>query len=863
MEIIPLTIVARMPSALRQRLGEPVTFGMPFPKGLVTSLDGCALIAADGHAGPVQAEVRERWSDGSVRWGLMHGLVDWAGDETRCGLDLAAGAAVRPADTRRRVVAERGLDGAVVVDTGVTRFVCAAGPAFPFARVQNRTGQDLLNATASGLQIVDADGQRGEVVIESVDVEHDGPLCLSIRWRGRLARGPSAHWLDLDARGQFFAGLPTVRLAVTIRNPRAAQHPGNFWELGDTGSAVIREARLVLTLAGSGAIRVQGSVEAEAPLVPFETPFELYQESSGGPLWDSPVHVNRDGRVPMRFPGYRLTSGSAVTTGRRASPVVALTSGDVYVAVAAPGFWQNFPRAIEVRDQAVIVGLWPGQSPDVHELQGGEQKTHDIVLAFDRDPVCETPLDWCRAPALVRADPDWYCSSGVVPYLVPERADSCVEYRTLVRAAIEGNDTFESKREGIDEYGWRNFGDLYADHEAVRASNAAPFVSHYNNQYDAVAGFAVQFFRSADPRWWTLMAELATHVVDIDLYHSLEDRTAYSGGPFWHTCHYVDAGRSTHRSYPQAPGVSGGGPGNEHNYSTGLLLHHFLTGDPRSREAVEQLADWVLRIDDGRRSRLRWLDRGDTGLASATREPGFHGPGRGAANSIAALLDGYRVTGRAIYLDKAECLIRRCIHPDDDIDERGLLDAETRWSYTVFLQVLCRYLEESAERGTRGATYAWARESVLRYARWMALRERPYLDAPEQLEYPTETWAAQDMRKCEVLLRASLLGRDDDERRLLRDRAAFFFHTSLRTLGQMTTRTLVRPVVILLTNGPGLAWFSQSPAARLPEAMDGPHDFGQPATFVPQRARALARARWVLGSVVLVGIAAVLEILLW
>jgi hypothetical protein len=35
----------------------------------------------------------------------------------------------------------------------------------------------------------------------------------------------------------------------------------------------------------------------------------------------------------------------------------------------------------------------------------------------------------------------------------------------LVAAAIEGDDTVEHKRERIDEYGWRNFGDLYADHE--------------------------------------------------------------------------------------------------------------------------------------------------------------------------------------------------------------------------------------------------------------------------------------------------------------------------------------------------------------------------------------------------------------
>ena len=47
------------------------------------------------------------------------------------------------------------------------------------------------------------------------------------------------------------------------------------------------------------------------------------------------------------------------------------------------------------------------------------------------------------------------------------------------------------------------------------------------------------------------MHELAVHVRDIDVYHTDEDKSAYNHGLFWHTVHYVDAGTSTHRSYPR------------------------------------------------------------------------------------------------------------------------------------------------------------------------------------------------------------------------------------------------------------------------------------------------------------------------
>ena len=66
----------------------------------------------------------------------------------------------------------------------------------------------------------------------------------------------------------------------------------------------------------------------------------------------------------------------------------------------------------------------------------------------------------------------------------------------------------------------------------------------------------------------------------------------------------LDASTATHRSYASANRPSpissyGGGPGAEHNYTSGLLLYHYLTGDRRAREAVIQLSDWVIAMDDG------------------------------------------------------------------------------------------------------------------------------------------------------------------------------------------------------------------------------------------------------------------------
>jgi hypothetical protein len=672
--------------------------------------------------------------------------------------------------------------------------------------------------------------------------EEEGPLRTCIRLDGAVVVGPGAA-LSIVARLHFFAGSPVVRAEFTVRNDRPAQHPGGYWELGDAGSILFKDLSVDVECS-TEATRGVFHLGAEAP-AGVELPATLYQDSSGGENWRSTNHVNREGRIPLRFRGFELRSGEQTLTGDRATPVVWIDGpgNRSLVAVTVRRFWQEFPKAIDAAQGRLSVRLFPQQFGDLHELQGGEQKTHVVGIGFGSDPVGAVPLEWICDPSTLAATPDWYARCQVVPYLTPAAADPNAAYLRMVNAAIEGPDRFESKREIIDEYGWRNFGDLYADHEQAYYRGKAPVISHYNNQYDAIWGFACQFFRNGDHRWWQAMDELAAHVRDIDIYHTTGDKSAYNGGLFWHTDHYVDAGRSTHRAYPRAEGVSGGGPSNEQAYATGLMLHYFLTGEEESRQAALTLADWVVAMDDGRRTVFRWLSTGYTGLASATAAPDYHGPGRGSGHAVAVLLSGFRLSGDRRYLDKAEALIRRCIHPEDDIEARQLLDVERRWSYTVFLQVLGRYLGEKAGMNEVDARYAYAQSALLHYARWMADSEFPYLEKPQNLQYPTETWAAQDMRKSDVFSLAALHTRSDEERRRFLERADYFFARSLSQLETMPSRVYTRPIVILLSTGFMRAAFT---ADRLPPPapIGPPAPFGAPERFTPQRAVALRRAKW-------------------
>jgi len=816
-----------------ERVNEPVTCGVPWPKGSLSDSELLALEDAAGQAVPLQVRILDRWSDGSIRWTLLDWLASSVGEGV-FRLKSAKGSSDWTESTSLDVDLSSDRSS-IVVSTGPAQFGLRKSSQFPFDSVEE-AGRSVIDPEATVLTAIDQDGREYVAEIQELEIEEQGPIRVAIRVEGQFVATGASPLLDFRAVLHFYSGSPTVRFELTITNPLAAAHPNGLWELGSGGSVHLHDVSLQISCPGpSSSTDLRFSIDRNTPAHRIAPPLEVYQDSSGGDNWRSPVHINRFGEIPVSLCGYRLKSPEGESTGRRACPLVSLQRDDKELSFCMRYFWQNFPKALQATEDSIRLGLFPNQFSALHELQGGEQKTHEFHIAFGRDRVSEVPLDWVRNPFIAGASPKWYSRVEAVPFLLPRSQDLNKTYHALIDEGLEGDNCFERKREIIDEYGWRNFGDVYADHEAVFHQGSERLVSHYNNQYDLILGFGIQYLGTADLRWLQFMDQLALHVADIDHYHTESDKSAYNNGLFWHTVHYVDAGKSTHRSYPAAEGVYGGGPSTGNLYTAGLLLHFYLTGSSVSRQTVESLGKYVIDADDGRKTIFRHLDSGFTGHISESGFDRYHGPGRSPANALNALLDAARLTRNSAFLDKAEQLIRRCIHPSDDLEARNLLNAENRWFYTMFLQSLGKYLYFKAERLELDRMYTYARASLLHYARWAVEHEFPYLSQPEILEFPTETWAAQDMRKCEVFNLAALTT-SGEERVVFLERARYFFDYSTQTLAEMETRTLARPLALLLTNGFSQAYFDRRDEIPAPPD-SAAEDFGSPTQFVTQKER--------------------------
>jgi hypothetical protein len=368
------------------------------------------------------------------------------------------------------------------------------------------------------------------------------------------------------------------------------------------------------------------------------------------------------------------------------------------------------------------------------------------------------------------------------------------------------------------------------------------------------------------------MVAMADHAWDIDTYHTDEDKLLYNGGLFWHTYHYADADTATHRSYPKQLRVSqsfeggqdlvalgktgeklaknyaiGGGPAAAHNYSTGWMYAYWLTGKDRYRTAAINAADYVMRIEDGSRTPFRWLTNSETGYSTCSSD-GYYGPGRAAANSTLALLTGHELTGDERYLQRAAKLMRRTVHPEQNLDALDLLNAELRWFYTMYLQALARFVDYKNLLGQRDSDFEYGVASLLHYANWMAQNERLTLREPEKLQYPTETWAAQDMRKWHVLEHAAMYECDAEKRQHLRDKADYFFQQVVTSLARFETRTLCRPVILMLNFGWQRQWYlGNREQIRMHRPIES--SFPNRIPFVPQRQIAIGRfKRLVVGG---------------
>jgi hypothetical protein len=620
--------------------------------------------------------------------------------------------------------------------------------------------------------------------------------------------------IKYTAEVSFYASEAYTKWRVTLHNPHCIVHNGGTWDLGNENSLHFTSfnARIPCKKTTKLAYKISPNQEFIYPDITEEDKEKntllIFQASSGGSQWQSKNHVNDQGLVTFEFNGYKIASqeNEQITKGRAEPTIFIEKSNDSAsnISVFIKDFWQKFPKSIAIDDTSVDLGLFSQHALGGFELQPGERKSDTFYISYDNE---KSSLDHFESPVQVSISPEYIASTNAVPFFTALNDEN--DYNDIINDGIDSENNFFQKRELIDEFGWRNFGDLYADHETLETDCDDELISHYNNQYDPLYGFLKQYLLTNNSKWLLLANDLADHVKNIDTYHTTKDKAEYNGGLFWHTDHYLPAETAGHRTYSTQQKkdayedhAGGGGPGGQHCYTNGLMLHYFLSGDETSKEAVLQLTQWITHVYEGSGTLTDFLlaIKNKNRIDLKNIITGKYPLDRGTGHYIIALIDSFEVTGSQSYLDKASLIIKNTVHPKDNVEAKNLSNVEECWFYTIFFQAVYRYLHVKLNIEQLDESFHYARKSLLNYADWMCEHEQPYLHRPEILEYPNHTWAAQDIRKANVLFMASYFSSDDISKTRYQIKADSIYCYVTETFNKEPTRDFTRILSILMQN---------------------------------------------------------------
>jgi len=218
---------------------QPISFGLPLPKGLVKDAQKLVL-SFRGELIPFQCTPLLYWPDGSLKWVLCDFVAKDKGD-----YHLALGAKAKAPVVEGLKVKESPL--ASLVENGPFLFEILSHNPWPKALYYE--GQALFPSLGKWA-LLSAQNNLADFVVDRARLEAKGPVRLTIVLKGHIISKRDALKLWFYERLSFFAGLPLIKVEMTILNPRRAKHKGGFWDLGDPGSQYFKDLSLLIPCPG-------------------------------------------------------------------------------------------------------------------------------------------------------------------------------------------------------------------------------------------------------------------------------------------------------------------------------------------------------------------------------------------------------------------------------------------------------------------------------------------------------------------------------------------------------------------------------------------------------------------------------------
>ncbi len=693
------------------RTGATVSSGVPFAKGAVTDL-GKLSVSVGGKKIPAQFRTLAKWDDGSVRWALLDCLVD-APANGKAELVLRDdGAGPAPAAPVKASVS----DDAAVVSTGPmeVRIDRKTGNFLSSVKVDGRelvTGKSrgLVLCTAGELKTetpVDSKGRKGRPVQvrapgkevpagapTEVRVEETGPVKTVLLLRGAFPvehKAPVTYTVRLTA----WAGAKFLKARVWFENNGAHGYTPQE-KTGSTASEWFAFDGLAVDLD----LDLGGEIEASCEGVSAKGKFKVYQYCRPAPDYTKPAY----GYANME---YVITGGAEPRKGATTDGVTALSSGKTRTVVAVRHFWENHEKAVELDGRTLRLWLWPteGQWPrafyehsapgyatshveplrllGVYNLPGSVHKGHELILDFSGREAAESSAELSR-PLFALADAAYNCSTEAAPFLFAPAgirtgdADCDAKLAAWERMALNavdpkgdagipaGRRTHSCKGNAFSDgywHGWMDFGDI-----------PNPASAYTSLGYGWLQIMCMDLLRTGNTDFLRLADEMDRHRVEVDQQWS--DREAVKSTLGFQRPGYAYLQFHTQmfsRGFPSVTGTD----------LTGPVFYYLLTGDAKTREAIERCAPRIAPA---------WEEIFASKDYGVRQTPGNMGAVFGTIDNCCSL---YVMTGEKQWLDQAMAMFKRCVlakakncgphlHEREQIRSQDYTEDDIKYCYSI------------------------------------------------------------------------------------------------------------------------------------------------------------------------------------
>ncbi len=742
-QVVTAPARARVPVIVERHVdGAPLTFGVPFPKGALSSPDHVRVLAPDGREVPSQVTEVTTWepADPSIKWVWV---FFFAGPADRYVLEYGT-------DVRREI-GPRGLEvvnnqregGLVEVTTGALRFVVQQGETGFLKSVAldlEGNGFDEADVIAEGppsrgsfVDLLDDAGlDASKATIGQTFIERgSGPLHAVLRIEGeyRYARAdnnPAPFVMRIHA----YAGKPFVRVLHTfIYTGVPDKHrplAGDYTHLATQADNLIKPDP-----SDTGWIvpndRINGSgLLLDLKLDPARRATLGWRE---GAWWESGLQrtwtrrVGSQGAlalvqngpkpdrippVPESTPTSRLTGFSAelslgngplVERAERADGWMDVSDGRRGVAIGIRHFVEEYPKELRLDPSGEAQAFtWsprggpmsfarssatPASEGAVENWAQGLAKTSELIFMFHgastADAEIARTMGYVLAPPVAHVDPSWYGQSGVYGHFAP-RSSTLPEYQ---RALDYKFDWVLFNQRWMPWYGMFDYGDIKVTFNGTRWDNWG------HNEPAQDYEIWLQFMRTGDPRYFDAAQALSRHTMDVDNTH-WPSGARYIGDTNYPLDYWT--------SVKAQPATKWLGLGRRHStqhwqhalsahvWVQGWMADYYLAADHRALDVAVQTADMHLR-------RL-WGDHELTG--------------RRLYLSVWNLAEAWDATKDPKYGDEVKARVARMLQLQ--FEQGGALTLD-RYGYAQIYAShgLSRYLSMTGDRDTRTAIVRHAR----------------------------------------------------------------------------------------------------------------------------------------------------------